>query len=90
MRNLLSNLHSLSFEIFSSFRAKFLTVGCVSKRPRPIVFVVCSAQPICFSGLDLKNPVASLNDTDSRLRLKNTDTEFLLRLKTAIRNMSYV
>ena len=74
MRNLLIISHLLSFDIFSfSLQEKFLTVGCVSKCPQPIVFIVRSAGLVCFSDPDLlKKPGLSLNDAESRQRLKMT------------------
>ena len=75
MRNLLINSYSLSFDIIScSLQEKFLTVGCVWKRPWPIAFTVRSAGQICFLYLDHKNPGVSRYDSESRLHLKRTIT----------------
>ena len=89
---MLINSQSLSFEVLSfSLQAKVFTVGCISKTAVPIFFIVRSPGLICFQTLSLRNPGASLNNTESlnlkrRYRtsftFKNDDTESFLKLNT--------
>ena len=81
--------HSLSLDITScSLQAKFLAVGCVSKRPVPIAFIVWSAGLICFFDPEFKKfwcfsrkyriSLNFENKNRKSLTFKNDDTESFL------------
>ena len=85
---LLINSNSLSFDILScSSHAKFLTLGCVSKRPVPIVFVFRSTGLICFSDPDFEKSWCFSKRNRISLNFKNDNIESLLSLKTTIQNL---
>ena len=82
---------SLSFDILScSLQAKFLTIGFVSKRPMPIIFIVRFAGLICFTDWEFKKSWCFSKRYRISLRFKNGHTESVLRLKTTIPFLSYV